>query len=186
MWWTGFSDNLIAPTVKLPEGTFFAWGAGGQFAFVMPAHDLVVVHRAPHQSDIDLRPVARLLWLALDAGHFPDIGPDASIAAAHGERLSGDALKTRLSGKTLRFGDGAEIGPIMIQLNADGSAAALRGAQPAQFDTGTWRVDGDSLCRDLQKTMPLRACWTAVIDGSRVGLFDRNGLMVIAARVEDH
>ena len=75
LWWTGFSGNAIAPTVKVPDGTFFAWGAGGQFAFVMPAFDLVLIHRAPHQSDIDLRPVGRLLWLVLDAGHFRDIGP---------------------------------------------------------------------------------------------------------------
>ena len=75
LWWTGFSGNAIAPTVKVPERTFFAWGAGGQFAFVMPAFDLVLIHRAPHQSDIDLRPVGRLLWLVLDAGHFRDIGP---------------------------------------------------------------------------------------------------------------
>jgi len=186
LWWTGFFGNVIAPSVKLPEGTFFAWGAGGQFAFVMPAFDLVVIHRAPHHSDIDLRPVGRLLWLVLDAGHFPEIGEDASIAAAHGERLAGDALKQVLSGKTLRLGASTVNEPIMIQLNADGSATALRGAEPVQFDTGTWHVEDDRLCRDWQKTPPLHACWTAVIDGSRVGLFDRNGLMVIAARIDDH
>lgn len=186
MWWTGFFESAIAPSVHVPEGTFFAWGAGGQFAFVMPAFDLVVIHRAPHQSDIDLRPIGRLLWLVLDAGHFPDIGPDTSLAAAPGERLANDALKQALSGKTLRFGDGIENGPIRIRLNDDGNAAALRGAEPAQFDTGTWRIEDDRLCRDWQKTPPLHACWTAVIDGLRVAFFDRNGLMVIAARIEDH
>jgi CubicO group peptidase (beta-lactamase class C family) len=186
MWWTGFSGNAIAPAVKVPEGTFFAWGAGGQFAFVMPAYDLVVIHRAPRQSDIELRPIGRPLWLVLDAGHFRDIGPDASIAAAPGNRFAGDALKGLLSGKILRFGDGAEGGPIRIQLNSDSSAAASRGADPAQFDSGTWRVEDDRLCRDWQKTVPLHACWTAVVDGQQVGLFDRDGLMVIAAYIEDH
>ena len=186
LWWTGFTDNLIAPIVKVPDGTFFAWGAGGQFAFVMPADDLVVIHRAPRQNDADLRPIGRLLWLVLAAGHFSDIGPDASIGAAPGDRLAGDALKELLAGKTLRFGDGAENGPIRIQLNGDGSAAALRGAAPAQFDSGSWRVEDDRLCRDWQKTIPLHACWTAVIDGSQIGLFDRNGLMLIKARIEDH
>jgi CubicO group peptidase (beta-lactamase class C family) len=38
LWWTGFVDNAVAPGVNLPKGTFFAWGAGGQFAFVMPAY----------------------------------------------------------------------------------------------------------------------------------------------------
>ena len=186
LWWTGFFDDSIAPAVKVPQGTFFAWGAGGQFAFVMPAHDLVVVHRAPRQSDADLRPIGRLLWLVLEAGHFRDIGPDASITAAHGERLSHDALKQVLSGKTLRFGDGIENGPILIRLNADGSAAALRGTEPTQFDTGTWRVEDDRLCRDWHKTQPLQACWTAIVDGSQIGFYDRNGLMIIAARIEDH
>ncbi|MBV9965495.1 MAG: serine hydrolase [Alphaproteobacteria bacterium] len=186
LWWTGFADNAIAPIVKVPDGTFFAWGYGGQFAFVMPADDLVVIHRAAHQSDIKLRSIGRLLWLVLDAGHFRDIGPDASIAAPRGDRLAGDALKQVLSGKTLRFGDGIENGPIRIRLSEDGGAAALRGAEPAQFDTGTWHVEDDRLCRDWQKTQPLHACWTAVVDGAQIDLFDRNGLMVIAARIEDH
>jgi hypothetical protein len=153
---------------------------------VVPAFDLVVIHRAPHQSDIDLRSIGRLLWLVFDAGHFRDIGPDASITAARTDRIGGDALKQRLSGKTLRFGDGTENGPLRIHLAEDGSAAALRGNEPTQFDTGTWRVDDDRLCRDWQKTQPLQACWTAIVGGSQIGLYDRNGLMVIAARIEDH
>jgi CubicO group peptidase (beta-lactamase class C family) len=40
LWWIGFVDNLVVPVVKLPSGTFFALGYGGQFAFVMPAYDL--------------------------------------------------------------------------------------------------------------------------------------------------
>jgi CubicO group peptidase (beta-lactamase class C family) len=47
LWWTGFLDTSIAPSVKLPPGSFFALGAGGQVAFVVPTYDLVVVHRAP-------------------------------------------------------------------------------------------------------------------------------------------
>lgn len=188
LWWTAFADNFIAPVVQVGERTFFAWGAGGQFAFVMPSYDLVIVHRAAHRIDAGpgLREIGRLLWLVLDAGHFPEIGPDASIAAAHGDRPAGDELKQMLSGKTLRFGDGAENGPLRIQLNSDGSAAALRGAESAQFDTGSWHVEDDRLCRDWQKTTPLHACWTPVTDGSRIGLFDRNGLMIIAARIEGH
>ena len=37
MWWTGPS--------LMPPGSLFAWGWGGQFAFVVPAQDLVIVHR---------------------------------------------------------------------------------------------------------------------------------------------
>src|SRR5262249_61468793 len=89
LWWTGFFDNVIAPSVKLPEGTFFAWGAGGQFAFVMPAFDLVVIHRAPHHSDVDLRPVGRLLWLVCRRGPFPAMGAAAPPGRRQRERAPG-------------------------------------------------------------------------------------------------
>jgi CubicO group peptidase (beta-lactamase class C family) len=186
LWWTGFVDGGFAPSVTLPSGSFFAWGNGGQFAFVMPAFDLVFVHRANRfgEPGFSLRDLARLLWLVLDAGHFPDIGPDATIAAARGDRPAGDALKQLLSGKTLRFGDNAEGGPFRIRLAEDGAAAALKGNEPAQFDTGTWRVEEDRLCRDWQKTTPLHACWSTVVEGSHIAFFDRGGLMVIAARIE--
>ena len=45
LWWIGF-NNSIAPAVTLPAGAFSALGFGGQYAFVIPAFDLVVVHRA--------------------------------------------------------------------------------------------------------------------------------------------
>ena len=45
LWWIGFPDNNGAPLVKVPPGTFAAMGAEGQYAFVIPAHDLVIVHR---------------------------------------------------------------------------------------------------------------------------------------------
>src|SRR5262245_49256136 len=75
LWWIAPISNGAAPFVKLPEGTFFAQGAGGQYAFVIPALDLVVVHRAAHTDQgVNLRQMARLLWLVLDAGNFSDIG----------------------------------------------------------------------------------------------------------------
>jgi CubicO group peptidase (beta-lactamase class C family) len=64
LWWTGFG--------RLPPGTFFAAGAGGQFAFVIPSSDLVLVHRAPHvilsNGSPRLSEIGRLLSLVLDAG----------------------------------------------------------------------------------------------------------------------
>ena len=103
LWWTGFTDGGFAPSVTLPPGSFFAWGNGGQFAFVMPAFDLVFVHRAARFNDpgFSLRDLGHLIWLVLDAGHFPDVGPDASLAGAHGDRLDTAALGKFLPGKTL-------------------------------------------------------------------------------------
>jgi CubicO group peptidase (beta-lactamase class C family) len=184
LWWTGSADNSIAPVVKLPPGTFFAWGAGGQFAFVMPAADVVVVNRAPHDPDggPSLREIGRLLWLVLDAGGVQDIGPDASIEGAHGNPEDGAALGRLLSGTTLIFGSTADGGPFRVRLDRDGSAALFKSSTAIAYDTGTWNISGDKFCRDWQKIRPRHACFAAVQDGAEVQFFDRNGLMVIDAR----
>ncbi|MBS0223353.1 MAG: serine hydrolase [Proteobacteria bacterium] len=83
LWWTGFlkPENPMTP-VRLPAGSFFAWGDGGQYAFVLPAADIVVVHRVdrdiPHFHPVNLTQMGRLLWLVLAAAHQPDIGPDTA------------------------------------------------------------------------------------------------------------
>jgi CubicO group peptidase (beta-lactamase class C family) len=63
LWWTG--------SKRMPPGTFAALGAGGQVAFVIPAYDLVVVHRAPHVPGADdkaiFRGIFRFLGLVLKA-----------------------------------------------------------------------------------------------------------------------
>jgi hypothetical protein len=118
------------------DGTFYAACIGGQLAFVIPAHDLIVVHRGPHVEGglANLRTVGRLLWLILDAGKFPDIGPDASLDAAQGMRAYGDTLSRMLAGKTLLYGDAAPGRPYRVRLNANGRAAALRGSEPTEFE----------------------------------------------------
>jgi CubicO group peptidase (beta-lactamase class C family) len=59
--------------VRLPAGSFFAWGAGGQYAFIVPAHDLVVVNRVDRDQHLPeplLAQVAHLLELVVAAGGF--------------------------------------------------------------------------------------------------------------------
>jgi CubicO group peptidase (beta-lactamase class C family) len=66
LWWTGF--------LGLPPGTFFAEGVGGQFAFVVPASDLVLVRRAPHhdpRGGPTFNEIGRLLSLVVDAASAP-------------------------------------------------------------------------------------------------------------------
>jgi CubicO group peptidase (beta-lactamase class C family) len=58
LWSTDFLGDAVAPTVTLPEGNFLAEGAGGQYAFVAPTLDLVVVHRVDRDTAIP-RPTAR-------------------------------------------------------------------------------------------------------------------------------
>jgi CubicO group peptidase (beta-lactamase class C family) len=187
LWWTGPISNGVAPSVNLPDGTFFAAGTGGQYAFVIPVHDLVVVHRGPHIEGglANLRTVARLLWLILDAGKFPDIGPDASLEAAQGTRADGDVLSRMLTGKTLLYGDAAASGPYRMRLNADGTAAVLLGNEPIEFDRGTWSIRENEFCREWKKIEPRQMCMGAVSAGSKIQLFDRMGLMFIEARVID-
>jgi CubicO group peptidase (beta-lactamase class C family) len=186
LWWTGFLDTRIVPSVTLPAGTFAAWGVGGKYAYVMPDYDLVVVNLTlSDDNGPGLREFGRLLWLVLNAGHFPDLGPDASIEAAHGVRLDGAALKQLLPGKTLVFAESASEGPYRIRLNIDGTAAAFKGREPVQYDTGSWHLDGDRFCREWEKTRPQRLCLRAVADGDRVQLFDDDGLMFINARISD-
>jgi CubicO group peptidase (beta-lactamase class C family) len=185
LWWTGPINSGAAPAVNLPDGTFFAQGLGGQFAVVIPVHDLVVVHRGAHVEGglANLRTVGRLLWLILNAGKFPDIGPDASLEAAQGIRADGDLLSRTLTGKTLLYGEAAARGPHRIRLNADGTAAVLRGKEPTELDRGTWSIRENELCREWEKSEPRQRCMAAVITGSKVQLFDRMGLMLIEARV---
>jgi len=186
LWWTGPINSGVAPAVNLPDGTFFAQGTGGQFAFVIPVHDLIVVHRGPHIEGglANLRTVGRLLWLILDAGKFPDIGPDASLEAARGIRADGDALSRMLTGKTLLYGEADARGPTRMRLNADGTAAVLRGNEPTELDTGTWSIRENEFCREWKKLEPRQMCMAAAVTaGLKIQLFDRMGLMYIEARV---
>jgi hypothetical protein len=48
-----------------------------------------------------------------------------------------------------------------------------------------WHVEGDRLCRDWQKTEPRHPCSSAIAEGENVELFDRDGLMVIDAHIEN-
>ena len=187
LWWIGPMDNSVAPLVRLPPDTYFAWGYGGQFAFLMPADDLVVVTLNAHYPDSgpEFRKVGRLLWLMLDAGGFSDIGPDASIEAARGKPEDGAALSRLLAGKTLVYGDAAIGGPFRARLGHDGTIAVFKAGGRAAFDTGTWRVPDDKYCRDRHKSTPRHACYAVIRDGADVQLFDHDGLMVVDARLTE-
>ena len=72
LWWTAPPTPVPG---GIPEGTFIAWGAGGQHAFVIPAYDLVVVNRVDrdqHLPEPRLSEVKQLLSLTLKAGGFDE------------------------------------------------------------------------------------------------------------------
>ena len=184
LWWTGPFDGGFAPSVEPPQGFFFAQGVGGQYAFVIPGYDLVVVRRGPHaEGGASYREIGRLLWLLLDAGGFRDIGPDASIDAAGVPPATDETLQRILPGKTLVYGETASQGPYRLRLNADGSAVVLRGRELSELDTGSWSVREGQFCRAWKKLGS--PCSAVVTDGSKVQLFDRAGLMSIDGRIAD-
>jgi CubicO group peptidase (beta-lactamase class C family) len=75
LWWTTLPDQSVG-AMHLPAGSYFAAGNGGQYVFVIPTRDLVVVHLARMGSAADVahrdgahpQAVASLLAMILDAG----------------------------------------------------------------------------------------------------------------------
>lgn len=181
LWWTGFLGGALAPTVGLPEDTFSAQGAGGQYAFVIPSLDLVVVHRVDRDFDTlepSARSIGRLLWLILKASGY-DPGPDASIAAATGDRPTGNDLMAKLQGKTLSFGAKAKGGPFEVRFEPEGGLTYLHWDRSLGPAVGTWTVEGEQLCL-------LRAvsrCYLPVLNGESIKLFDDHGVMQVDAIV---
>jgi CubicO group peptidase (beta-lactamase class C family) len=75
LWWTrGLTDPATSGTgTGLPAGTFMAIGAGGQYAFVIPADDLVIVSRVDRDLDLPeprTSQVVGMVRLILQAGGF--------------------------------------------------------------------------------------------------------------------
>lgn len=62
MWWVAAGD-VHFPQMSVPPGTYSARGAGGHYVVVIPALDLVVVHRA--DTDTPRRDVDGLMFGAL-------------------------------------------------------------------------------------------------------------------------
>jgi CubicO group peptidase (beta-lactamase class C family) len=196
MWWIGFPSNIAgAPTVNVPPRTFAAMGAEGQYAFVIPEHDLVIVHRINSDVPVGPRPgqrkpapvfaqIGRLIWLILSAAGDSEAGPDASLAHATGQRLEGEALRTALTGTTLVIGERLSGGPYVWQLRADGTLSVLAGPERQERLKGTWRVDGGRYCRTLSEPNAREACFHVVAKDTGLQFFDADGLMRFAGKAE--
>jgi CubicO group peptidase (beta-lactamase class C family) len=196
MWWIGFPSDIGAPTVKMPPHSYFALGNEGQYAFVIPAYDLVVIHRINPELPVaaggarkpppDLRQMARLLWLILSAAGDRDVGPDISLAHAEGHRLEGDALKSALVGKMLALGGTRTGGPYAWQVHDDGTVTVLAGAEQRELAKSTWRIDDQGrYCRFLAAGGRGREeCFDVVENDRAFEFFDADGLMQFDAKVE--
>jgi CubicO group peptidase (beta-lactamase class C family) len=196
MWWVGFPSTIGgAPTVTVPPRTFAAMGAEGQYAFVIPADDLVIVHRI--NSDVPVGPLpgqrkpaptftqlGRLIWLILSAAGDSEVGPDASLAHATGKPLEGEALRTALAGTTLAFGETLTGGPYVWQLHADGTLSVLAGPERKERLKGTWRIDDGRYCRTLNQPNAREACFYVLAKDARLQFFDADGLMRFEMKAE--
>ncbi|ROZ64172.1 serine hydrolase [Ramlibacter sp. WS9] len=69
MWWTAVRGRHL-PGVALPEGSYSAQGAGGHYVLVIPAYDVVIVHRVNTDirgNQVNARQFGELVRLILDA-----------------------------------------------------------------------------------------------------------------------
>lgn len=69
MWWLE-RDGVFFPGVVTPKGSYAGFGAGGHFCIVLPALDMVLVHRVDTDvqgRQLDRHKFGRLLKLVLDA-----------------------------------------------------------------------------------------------------------------------
>ncbi|GGI23721.1 hypothetical protein GCM10010987_25800 [Bradyrhizobium guangdongense] len=179
LWWIGFLGGAVAPTVALPEGSFLAQGAGGQYALVVPALDLIVVHRVDRDTPFtepSFRSIGRLFWLILKAEGY-DPGPDASLTAATGERPTGETLAAKFRGKTISFGPKLRNGPLTMQFEPDGRMTYPHWDEAFGPAAGTWTAADDKLC--ILNPDARRRCYLPVLNGERVELFDQLGVMQI-------
>ncbi|MCC8982778.1 serine hydrolase domain-containing protein [Bradyrhizobium acaciae] len=180
LWWIGFLGGAVAPTVTLPRGSFLAEGFGGQYALVVPALDLVVVHRVDQDTPFtepSMRSIGRLFWLILKAEGY-DPGPDASLTAATGERPTGETLAAKFQSKTISFGNKLRDGPRTMRFEPDGRVTYTHRDEALGPTAGTWTVMEDKLCILILGAR--RSCYIPVLNGEQIELFDQLGVMQIA------
>jgi CubicO group peptidase (beta-lactamase class C family) len=70
MWWTPSADGAFLPGVSVPPGSYAAMGNGGHCIVVVPAADMVVVHRVDNDDAprrVDEAQLGHLLHLLLEA-----------------------------------------------------------------------------------------------------------------------
>lgn len=76
LWWTGPLGLTHGNVMKLPQESYFALGYQGQYAFVLPPLDMVVVNLVDTEAgknEVSMRQMAHLLWLILHAAGSRDI-----------------------------------------------------------------------------------------------------------------
>jgi GntR family transcriptional regulator/MocR family aminotransferase len=120
--------------------------------------------------------VAALADLMRDLPGTADAFPETASA-----RLSGEALRTAMSGATLLcktvYGD-----PCTIELLPDGQMVGRAGYANEDCDEGRWWVEGDFWCRQWNRwSYGETSSLMTTIVGDRIGWFDAGGRLVDSA-----
>jgi CubicO group peptidase (beta-lactamase class C family) len=66
LWWVAKNGKHL-PGVELPDGSFSARGSHGHYILVVPAYDLVIVHRPAADDDVTSKEFGKLVRLILQA-----------------------------------------------------------------------------------------------------------------------
>jgi CubicO group peptidase (beta-lactamase class C family) len=172
MWWTGEGAGGF-PNVDEGPGSYYASGYGGHEVIVMPARNLVVVHRADTDSGkmVDEASIGTLLWLILDAAGETDIGDPPLLERAAGIRLTAESLPPALRGCTL---SGTVCGlELVVTYGQDDSLAVTLNGAP--LTEGRWWLEGDHYCEDLGPEYGGRQCSQVVLNGKQISWFDLDG-----------
>jgi GntR family transcriptional regulator/MocR family aminotransferase len=151
-----------------PVGPYFADGKGPKNVFRMGVTSLPV--------DRIREGVATLADLIRDQ-------PDGARAFPHSadQRLTGDALRTALSGSVLLcktiYGD-----PCTIELSADGQMVGRAGYANEDCDVGRWWIEGEVWRRQWSRWSygEISSLMTVIV-GDRIGWFDTGGRLVDSA-----
>lgn len=89
MWWVETEGRLF-PNVTSPAGSFAAQGNGGRYVLVVPAYDLVVVHRGasdePGARIVDRTDFGRLVRLLFDAAGVSEGDQSSPASGCAGRR----------------------------------------------------------------------------------------------------
>lgn len=174
MWRTAVGEGL-APNVRLPVPCFFHSGAGLHFLIVIPAFDLVVVHRVDtyRQGPYPSPPqIGRLFWMILDARGIRGIGADPSLEGAVRTPLKEKRIMDVLLASRLQVSipNGLVEGGDQVfiaDFETDGTMRLT--PQNRAAIQGTWHVSDDRCCVDIDG---LKDCYYVTENRNQVGFYD--------------
>jgi CubicO group peptidase (beta-lactamase class C family) len=196
MWRTSENGGPY-PNIHVKQRTFGHSGLGVHFLIVLPARNLVIVHRvdtdktSPYPKSNQL---GRLLWLILDAAGETEIGENPSIEAAIGVRLIADNFKELLERGTLTVREMTHSGLVerseksfIVSVFPDGNLSFFKGdvsLKEGFEDTGKWWFEGNKFCNQWKRLRSgEKDCVYLVLDKKMLKAYSLNGTLDIQLKI---